>query len=111
MAMALFASLAFITAAPANAASGKVSCGVNNPVGMWVEVSGGTSGWATLANTSSPRVKNWSYNTQGKQWRARVGCGGTSENWKYSITSNWTTLQGATVSCADEGWFKKCVAG
>ena len=53
-------------ATSAYASSGTVTCSTSAVVGMWVNVSGGSSGWATLTSTSNPNIKNWSYNTQGK---------------------------------------------
>lgn len=100
------------TAAPASAASGTVTCATSNVVGVWVDVDGGTDGWAARSSTSDPRINNYSYNTQGKRWRVNVGCGGTPSSWGQSISSNWSNLQGAaTISCADTGYIRTCVIG
>ena len=97
---------------PAYASSGKVTCATSAVVGMWVDVDNGTDGFATLSNTSNPNTKNWSYNTQNKSWRVFVGCGGTSQNWGQSISSDWTSLQGTrTISCADTGYIRTCSIG
>ena len=69
---ALAVTGAVIGAAPANAASGKASCATSNIVGIWVDVDGGTDGWATRTATSDPKVNNYSYNTQNKRWRVNV---------------------------------------
>lgn len=58
-----------------------------NIVGMWVEVSGGTSGWATLTQTSV-NVYDWYFDAQGKEWRAHVGIGGTPQNWMRNEKTN-----------------------
>lgn len=98
-----------ISAVPAQAAGGTVTCTTSTVVGMWIDVDGGTDGFATLSGSGNS--KSWSYNTQGKRWRAFVGCGGTSQTWGQSIESNWTTLQGGTVSCADTGYIRVCRVG
>lgn len=98
-----------VSAVPAQAASGTVTCPTQGVSGMWVEVENGNDGFATLSG--GPNTKTWTYNTQGKKWRAHVGCGGTSQVWGMSLTSNWTTLQGGTISCADTGYFKTCRVG
>ena len=77
-AFALVAASVTLTAAPANAAGGTVTCAFSTSVGMWVEVQNGTDGFATPSPTANPRVKNWSYNTQGKRFRVYVECGGTA---------------------------------
>lgn len=101
-----------VSAVPANAASGTVTCATSNVVGVWVNVSGGTSGWASRTATSDPHINYYSYNTQGKSWSVNVGCGGTPSNWAQSISSNWSTLQGAaTISCADVGYARTCRIG
>lgn len=90
------------TPTPAHAASGTVTCSTSQVVGMWVEVSGGRSGWAGRSGTNDFRVNNWWYDTQGKHWRAHVGCGGTPRYWGVTALSNWTNRQGTTtVSCSD----------
>lgn len=101
-----------VAATPAHAASGTVTCATSNVVGVWVDVDGGTDGWATRSATSDPRVNNYSYNTQGKRWRVNVGCGGTPSNWGQSISSGWSNIQGtASISCADTGYIRTCVIG
>jgi hypothetical protein len=47
-------------------------------VGMWVEVKGGTSGWASLTSINGAKHnKRWAYNTQGKSYQVHVGIEGT----------------------------------
>ena len=100
------------TAAPASAAGGTVSCATSRVVGVWVDVDGGTDGWATRSTTSNPNINNWSYNTQNKRWRVRVGCGGTPSNWAQSISSGWSNRQGAaSIICADTGYLRTCRIG
>ena len=109
---ALAVTGAVIGAAPANAASGKASCATSNIVGIWVDVENGTDGWATRSATSDPKINNYSYNTQNKRWRVTVGCGGTPQNWGQSISSGWSSIQGAaTITCADTGYIRTCRIG
>ena len=110
--VALAAAGAVIGTAPANAASGKASCATSNIVGIWVDVDGGTDGWATRTATSDPRVNNYSYDTQNKRWRVNVGCGGNSQVWGQTISSDWSNIQGAaTITCADTGYIRTCSIG
>ena len=71
----------------------------NNIVGVWVEVQGGTSGWAQLrsGNPNTNYSKTWSYNTQGKRWQAHVGINGTSQKWDTTIKSGWVNWQGNNI--------------
>jgi hypothetical protein len=109
----VFSGLAVSAPAPAYAAAGDVQCGVNSIVGMWIEVRGGKSDWAKLRSTSDHRIAGWSYDTQGKQWRAHVGCGGTPQRWGRTMTSPWTGRGGpTTITCLDyEGWPNTCSVG
>ena len=101
---------AFVAATPAHAASGYVTCATSNVVGVWVDVDGGTDGWAY--RSGSGNTNYYSYNTQGKRWRVNVGCGGTPQNWSQSISSNWSNLQNrATITCADAGYIRTCRIG
>lgn len=81
------------TAGAANA--GTVMC-VNGAkvVGVWVQVNGGRSGWATRSGAGYSQ--RWSYNTQGKSYRLDVGCGGTPSKWQYRTTTGsfkkWTNV-------------------
>ena len=61
-------------------------------VGMWVEVQGGRSGWATLRGQGYS--KTWYYNTQGKPYQVHVGVGGSPQHWENSIHSDWIYSQG-----------------
>lgn len=69
-------------------------------VGVWIEVKDGTSGWAKLTKSGpgKPNEVNWSFDTQGKDWDARVGRGGTPQNWLITHISGWTYLQGDNVN-------------
>jgi hypothetical protein len=95
-------------AAPAQAATGRVTCATSSVVGMWIDVNGGTDGWATLTSTASPNTKYWSYNTQGKSWRAFVGCGGSSQSWGSSNVSPWTSKSAADLICNDVPGYNTC---
>lgn len=59
-------------------------------VGIWIEVEGGTSGWAWLSSNQLQRA-SWNYDTQGKKWRAHIGVGGDPQNWLYKVYTPWTT--------------------
>lgn len=60
-------------------------------VGMWIEVDGGTSGWASWEVSTSGSY-DWSYDTQGKPWRPHVGIGGTPQNWLHNFTTpGWSS--------------------
>lgn len=84
---------------PASAAnSGTVKCmSESTVVGVWVTVSGGTSGWASRSSWVSPAHVRWSYNTQNKPYKLTVGCGGTPAKWATSSSTatfrtNWTDV-------------------
>ncbi|MEV0129357.1 hypothetical protein AB0H83_12975 [Dactylosporangium sp. NPDC050688] len=90
-------------AAPASAAnSGSAMCANQDPVvGVWVNVSGGTSGWAS--RSGSGYSQNWSYNTQGKSYSLTVGCGGTPQQWAASTSTPYYSTSWAHVICFP-GW-------
>lgn len=69
------------TTQTAEAASGSVTSYVaNDPiVGVWIEVEGGGSGWATLTGRYQQR-STWSYNTKGRRFKAHIGVGGDHIN-------------------------------
>lgn len=98
VALASISSIAL--SSPAYAASGSVMCSYVPVVGMWIEVEKGKSGWAWMSgsNTDGSHYRNWSYDTQGKRWRAHVGCDGTPEKWGRNLKSNWTTGN-ANLTC------------
>ena len=102
-AVALAAAGLTMTAGSASAAnSGSVMC-VNqaNVVGVWVTVSGGTSGWA--ARSGSGYSQRWSYNTQGKSYKLTVGCGGSPSNWASSSSTPTFSTNWSNVNCYP-GW-------
>jgi hypothetical protein len=90
-------------AAPAYAAnSGTEMCVNQDPVvGVWVNVSGGTSGWAS--RTGSGYSQTWSYNTQGKSYSLTVGCGGTPAHWNASTSTPYYSTSWSNVFCFP-GW-------
>lgn len=90
------------TPSPAMAAnSGTVMCADQSTVvGVWVEVSGGRSGWAT--RSGSGYSQRWSYNTQAKSYSLHVGCGGTPQKWAYSTKTTFTTTK-ANATCFPGG--------
>ena len=84
------------TALAAN--NGRVMCVNQAPVvGVWVNVSRGTSGWAGWSTTGVSYSATWSYNTQGKPYSLTVGCGGTPAKWASSsstpvYSTNWVNI-------------------
>lgn len=84
-------------ATPASAAdstSGDVQCfyGNNQVVGIWVEVPGGTSGWATRwSDGVGGNFYSYPAITQGYSHRLHVGCSGTPENWDITFYSPYVT--------------------
>lgn len=100
----------FAISNPAEAASGYVTCATSSVVGVWIDVDGGRDGWAT--RSGSGNTNRYSYDTQGRRWRAFVGCGGSTQKWGQTLSSNWSTRQGtATISCADVGYIRTCRIG
>lgn len=82
--------------------SGSAMCVNQAPVvGVWVTVSGGTSGWAT--RSGSGYSQRWSYNTQGKAYKLTVGCGGTPAKWKTSTSTPTYSKTWSHVMCFP-GW-------
>lgn len=60
-------------------------------VGMWIEVDGGKSGWASWKETTSGSY-DWSFDAQGKPWRPHIGIGGTPQKWRYNFTTpSWSS--------------------
>lgn len=93
-------------------------CANQDPVvGVWVNVSGGSSGWAT--RTGSGYSQNWRYNTQGRPYSLTVGCGGTPARWNASTSTPSYTRTWTHVICypgwsygGASGWVKdRCSAG
>ena len=74
-------------------------------VGVWIEVQGGKSGWASWRpmSPSERDVVRWSYDTQDKNWEARVGRGGTPDNWGIVHNSGFTSLHGRVNMTLTEG--------
>lgn len=85
-----------IMSAPAASAAvtGSVTCfyGNNAEVGVWVNVSGGPSGYATLSDNGNGG-KYYSYGaiSAGKTYRLHVGCGGTAQSWGTTFYTPWVT--------------------
>lgn len=105
---ALILASVLVGIAPAHASSGTVTCASSAVVGMWVDVSGGSSGWASLSSTSNPNIKSWSYDTGSKKWSANIGCGGTPQNWDKSVHLGKTSKTSGTIICDDVQFFGKC---
>ena len=65
-------------------------------VGVWVAVSGGTSGWAKWNAGAGSFEASWSFNTQGKNYNLNVGCGGTPSKWAHNVKTpsarKWTNV-------------------
>jgi len=91
----IMAGGAFATAAPASASvSGDIQCFYGNDavVGAWVEVPGGTSGWASLSPDGYGGA-NYSYGavSAGTTYRLHVGCGGTPQSWGTTFYTPYVT--------------------
>ena len=90
----------------AHADSGVIKNPYGEPiVGVWIEVQGGRSGWASWRplDSSTPHNVMWSYDTQGKNWEARVGRGGTPNDWGIVHNSGYTDLHGYVNMTLTEG--------
>lgn len=88
------------TASAANA--GSVTCANQSAVvGVWVNVSGGVSGWASRSGSGYQQY--WSYNTQGKSYSLTVGCGGTPSKWASSTSTPYYSTTWSNVMCFP-GW-------
>jgi hypothetical protein len=70
-------------------------------VGVWVNVSGGTSGWA--GRSGSGYSQHWSYNTQGRPYSLTVGCGGSPQVWASSTSTPYYSTGWSNVDCFP-GW-------
>lgn len=86
---------ALMTPAAASAASGSVTCvGGGNVVGVWVNLSGGGSSWASRSGSGTQQ--RWSFDNRGRTYSLTVGCGGTSSNWQSSSSTRsygyWTNV-------------------
>jgi hypothetical protein len=90
-------------AGAANAAnSGYATCmNQANVVGVWVNVSGGRSGWASRSGYGYQQ--RWSYDTQGRSYSLTVGCGGSPSNWAASTSTPYYNSTWSSVSCFP-GW-------
>lgn len=100
MAVALgFVGLFGFTAKEVDAAGGFVVSAEQDPVvGIWIEVKDGKSGWANMKSTTANYKKSWSYDTQGKQWQAKIGTKGTPQNWDVTHTTPWTSRTDNNIS-------------
>ena len=94
--------LGAVSSGVATASNGTVNCmNGSTVVGMWVQVSGGTSGWA--ARSGSGSAQNWSFNTQGKSYRVHVGCGGTPQAWASNVKSVYSATASRSFTCWPPG--------
>ena len=106
VATALTLILALQCGGIAHADSGIITNQYGEPiVGVWIEVSGGKSGWASWSpvDSNTPHIVKWSYDTQGKNWEARVGRGGTPDDWGIVHSSGFTYLHGWVNMTLTEG--------
>lgn len=103
LAGALCAGLVTTNSGVASAANGGTAMCANqaNVVGVWVNVSGGRSGWAT--RRGSGFSQSWSYNTQGRPYSLTVGCGGTPAKWAASTSTPSYSTTWSNVVCFP-GW-------
>jgi hypothetical protein len=82
--------------------SGSITCfNSGDVVGVWVNVSGGSSGWAS--RTGSGIQQNWSYNTQGRSYSLTVGCGGSPSRWASQASTPYYSTSWSNLSCFP-GW-------
>lgn len=74
-------------------------------VGVWIEVHNGRSGWASWepVNSYSRNIVRWNYDTQGKDWEAHVGRGGTRIDWGIVHKSGITNQHGRVNMLLTEG--------
>jgi hypothetical protein len=96
------AGLVATGAGAANAANSGYAMCMNqaNVVGVWVNVSGGRSGWASRSGYGYQQ--RWSYDTQGRSYSLTVGCGGSPSNWAASTSTPYYSYW-SSVSCFP-GW-------
>lgn len=91
-------ALAFSSTKEVHASSGTVYIQEGNKMtGMQVHVEGGRSGWAYWRHKFGNQYE-WSYDTQGKKWKADVGVNGTLQSWAINARGfNWTYRQGNNI--------------
>lgn len=104
MATTLSAGITVGTQGAAYAANGGSATCIDQSrvVGVWVNVSGGRSGWASHSGPGY-YSQSWSYNTQGRPYSLTVGCGGTAKNWASSSSTPNYSRNWAHVNCYP-GW-------
>lgn len=90
LALSLFGFGSLAMSQDVEAASGSVTSYVATEpiVGVWIEVEGGGSGWATLRGRGS-QTASWSYNTRGRRFKAHIGVGGSPEKWGRTCKTDW----------------------
>lgn len=97
----LMLTLIFVLTISAHADSGTIFNPYDDEpiVGMQIEVEGGDSGWAKLSKGHPRRPKeiSWSFDTQGKNWDAHIGIGGSPQNWTKTYKSGWVTKHGDNI--------------
>lgn len=94
--------LAFAQGSAVAANSGYATCANQDAVvGVWVNVSGGSSGWAS--RTGSGYQQQWSYNTQSRSYSLTVGCGGSPARWAASTSTPHYSTGWSSVTCFP-GW-------
>jgi len=93
-----------VTTVPASAGTtmkrGEITCGdQSDVVGIWVQVDGGRSGWASWSSSGVGYRANWSFAVEdGARYKLHIGCGGTPWRWGSNTSSGWTTWKtNATV--------------
>lgn len=109
--------LTFGAGAASAANGGYAMCADQSPVvGVWVNVAGGTSGWAT--RYGSGYQQRWAYNTQGRSYSLTVGCGGTPQRWAaststpyYGAWSNVTCFPGYSYGYGSSYVANRCYNG
>lgn len=94
----LLGGLTFGAGSASAANSGYAMCANQaSVVGVWVNVSGGRSGWAS--RSGSGYSQRWSYDTQGRYYSLTVGCGGTPQRWAVSTSTPYYSKSWSSVVC------------
>lgn len=91
-------------AAVSGSISGDTYCtygSYNNTVGVWVDASSGTDGWASWYSIDSAGDAHWSYSLSQStsSYTLHIGCGGTSSHWAHTFYMYNLTTSGTSVYC------------
>lgn len=83
--------------------TGQLSCSSGNAVeGVWVQANDGAD-WASWKPLSGGSVADWWLTLpEDESYSLNVGCGGSPENWKVSVSSPTVTGQHNSFNCYDQ---------